>query len=117
MSFTANDGDVLKDVFDASSEIMEFISGMDEVSFDQDRRTQRAVLHALTIIGEAVKRLSREFRDGHASVDWSAIAGTRDILVHHYQKVDLSEVWRMASSDIPKLNQYIQPLIPPEEDA
>lgn len=117
MSSTNRDSDSLKDIFDAASDVIRFLEGFDQSSFEQDRRTQRAVLHALVVVGEAVKRLSIGFTAAHAEIPWTAIAGARDVLIHQYRDVDLSEVWYMATVDVPLLRNYIDPLIPSEEDA
>ncbi len=39
----------------------------------------------------------------------------RDKLIHAYETVDLDEVWKTASADIPDLFVYLQPLLPSEE--
>lgn len=78
-----------------------------------DTKTQSAVLHQLLIIGEAVKRISPEFRSAHPEVPWKLIAGTRDKLIHFYEGVDLEEVWKMVTSDLPQLISHIEPLVPP----
>jgi uncharacterized protein with HEPN domain len=70
------------------------------------------VLHQLLVIGEAVKRLSPEFREVHPGVPWKLIAGTRDKLIHFYEGVDLEEVWRMLTSDLPELIRQIEPSAP-----
>ena len=43
-----------------------------------------AVAQKLTIVGEAVARLSQEIRERHNSVPWADIVGLRNILVHEY---------------------------------
>jgi len=50
--------------------------------------------------GEAAKRVSPESRDHLPSLDWKAICGMRDVLIHDYIGVDLDEVWNVASSRI-----------------
>ncbi len=45
-------------------------------------------MYQLTVIGEAVKRLSSEFRLANAEIPWSDIAGMRDHLIHAYDLVD-----------------------------
>jgi uncharacterized protein with HEPN domain len=41
------------------------------------------------MIGEAAKRVSTEAPGRLLSLDWKAICGTRDVLIHHYIGVDL----------------------------
>jgi uncharacterized protein with HEPN domain len=55
-------------------------------------KTQSAVLHQLLVIGEAVKRLSQDFRRDHPEIPFALIAGMRDKLIHEYDDVDLEEV-------------------------
>lgn len=47
-----------------------------------------AVLRNLAVIGEAVRSLPRETRDGMPDVPWAAIAGLRNIVVHEYFRVN-----------------------------
>jgi uncharacterized protein with HEPN domain len=91
---------------------IEFKGAADKAEFLADAKTQSAVLHQLLIIGEAVKRLSPEFRAAHPEVPWKLIAGTRDKLIHFYEGVDLEQVWRMVTSDLPALIRLIEPLAP-----
>ncbi len=67
------------------------------------------------VMGEAVKRLSAEFREGYAAVPWSLIAGMRDNSIHGYDIVDLEEVWRTAEMDVPELLAMIEPMLTQEE--
>jgi uncharacterized protein with HEPN domain len=83
---------------------------VEKLEFLEDAKTQSAVLHQLLIIGEAVKRISLEFRSEHPEVPWKLIAGTRDKLIHFYEGVDLEEVWKMVASDLPELIRLIEPL-------
>lgn len=36
------------------------------------------MLYQITILGEAVKRLSQAYRQSHSEIEWKAIAGMRD---------------------------------------
>jgi len=99
----------------AAQLILAFIEGMNKAAFDADLKTQSAVLHQLMVIGEAVKRLSPEFRESHSDIPWSAIAGMRDHLIHGYDIVDLEEVWKTATVDLPSLLAALEPLVPPQE--
>jgi uncharacterized protein with HEPN domain len=67
------------------------------------------------VIGEAVKRLSEEFRARHPEIPWARIAGMRDKLIHQYDAVDLDEVWKTVTKDIAPLISFLEPLVPPEK--
>lgn len=106
------DDAALVDIRTAARLVLEFTAEYDRSAFFADVKTQSAVMHQLLIIGEAVKRLSSEFRAAHAAIPWSQIAGLRDILIHHYDRVDLEEVWKTVTADIGALLSYVDPLAP-----
>jgi uncharacterized protein with HEPN domain len=103
---------VLLDIARAARLVLEFKEGLGKAAFLQDLKTQSAVLHQLMVMGEAVKRLSPDFRAEHSEIPWPLIAGMRDNLIHGYDIVDLDEVWRTAETDVPELLRLIEPLLP-----
>ena len=102
----------LLDIFAAGQLIQEFIDGIDEAVFLEDRKTQSAVLHQILILGEATKRISQDYRQAHPEIPWRLMAGMRDVVIHAYESIDLAEVWNTASQDIPSLMAQIEPLVP-----
>jgi uncharacterized protein with HEPN domain len=108
------DAGSLVDMLKAARKVVEYATGLDESSFLGSSRDQDAILRQLTIVGEAAKRMSEEFRTSHPEVPWRRVAGFRDVVVHDYFKVDLEEVWRIVQGDVPVLIQLIEPLVPPE---
>ncbi len=104
----------LLDMLKAARKVVEYATGLDESSFMASSRDQDAILRQLTIVGEAAKRVSEEFRTSHPEVPWRRVAGFRDVVVHDYFKVDIEEVWRIVQGDVPSLIAVIEPLVPPE---
>lgn len=102
---------VLLDIVRAAELILEFSAGMDETAFLNDVKTQSAILHQLMVLGEAVKRLSSDFRTDHPQIPWALIAGMRDILIHGYDIVDLEEVWQTVVMDMPELLREVRGLL------
>ncbi|MCU0772387.1 MAG: DUF86 domain-containing protein [Verrucomicrobia bacterium] len=100
------------DILAAARHIREFAAGFDRTQFDADLRTQSAVLHQIIVLGEAVKRLSDEFRQAHPLIPWAQIAGMRDRCVHGYDNVDLDLVWEVVSTHAPQLAEYLQKVVP-----
>jgi uncharacterized protein with HEPN domain len=69
---------------------------------------QDAVIRNIEVIGEAAKRVSAEARGALRPIDWRAICGMRDVLIHDYIGVDIDEVWNVAVSRIPELEATLQ---------
>ncbi len=56
-----------------------------EVSWDEfseDETLKRAFVRSIEVIGEATKNLSTDIRDRYPEVNWRAMAGMRDQLIH-----------------------------------
>ncbi len=104
----------LLDIAKSTRLVATFIQDVTKEAFLKDLKTQSSVLYQLIIMGEAVKRLSHEFRAQHPGVPWSLVAGMRDHLIHGYDLVDWDEVWKTATSDVPGLLAQIEPLLPTE---
>lgn len=102
----------LLDVAQFAQNIQQLMQGVDRRRFESDLRTQSAILYQLTVLGEAVKRLSAEFRQQHPEIEWRAIAGMRDKVAHQYDRIDLDIVWETVQRDIPELSTRLVPLLP-----
>ena len=77
-------------------------------AFTASEELQDAVIRNVEVIGEAAKRVSSEARSHFPSLDWKAICGMCDVLIHDYIGVDLDEVWNVASSRIPELQAALE---------
>lgn len=72
---------------------------------------QDMVIRRLEIIGEAVRKLPKEFRKTHSGIDWQNPAGMRSVLIHGYFEVDLAVVWDTISNDLPPFKEQIKKLL------
>lgn len=79
--------------------------------FLKDTKTQDAILRRLEIIGEAAKRLPDAFRNRYAEIPWRRIAGFRDVGIHHYDRLDMQEIWRIVEREAPALLQQVRALL------
>ena len=99
----------LLDILLMAQDARDFIRHHTRESFASDRQCQYAVIRCLEVIGEVSKRLSPETRQKYSSVEWTAMARMRDMLIHSYGKVDLDDVWETVSQDIPRLVAALEP--------
>jgi len=106
----------LFDILECSKNCIEFTKGMDLELFENDLKTSSAVLHQIMIIGEAVKRLGNEFTSSYHVLPWKEIAGTRDILIHHYEEADNFVVWNIVVKDLPSVIVEVEKILKGLED-
>jgi uncharacterized protein with HEPN domain len=105
----------LLDIARAARLVLDFIEGLDKAAFLEDIKTQSSVSHQLMIMGEAAKRLSGDFRSHYPEIPWTLIAGMRDKLIHGYDIVDLDEVWKTVTQDVPDLLNWLEAHLPKDE--
>jgi uncharacterized protein with HEPN domain len=102
---------LLQDIVDGIERIEEYVDGLSAADFAQDEKGQDAVLLRLQVIGQAVKSLPVDFRSAHPEVSWREAAGTRDVIVHEYFRIDLGLIWDTVHSDLPTLKAHVQRII------
>jgi uncharacterized protein with HEPN domain len=95
---------------DALDSIERYTNGGEQV-FLADEKTQDAVIYNLAIIGEVVKRLPMSLRKAHASIPWRNIAGTRDIVIHEYNKTEIPRIWNIVEHDLPALRRVVNDML------
>ncbi|WP_414543829.1 DUF86 domain-containing protein [Nostoc sp. CCY0012] len=115
---TANrDLESILDIHHYSQNTISFVSGMTKAEFVEDQKTIAAVMYAIAVMGEATKRLSKEFREQHSHLPWKQLAGLRDHLIHDYKNIDLDILWDVVSVEIPALLVNLAPLLPKQEES
>ena len=105
-----HEASLLKDILAAIGKIEGITAATPEESFFGDEVLQAAVLHHLTVIGEAANRLPQEFKDRHPDVPWHRIVGLRHRVVHDYFDVDLDLVWTIVETELPQLAAQLSDL-------
>jgi uncharacterized protein with HEPN domain len=102
---------LLLDMLLAAREAINFLQGIAQEEFLQDRMRQLAVIKSIEVIGEAAARISVEFRKFHGELPWSEIIGMRNRLVHGYFEVNLVRVWQTVIKDLPHLILALEKLV------
>ena len=80
-------------------------------SFIADQDKKRGVVRSLEIIGEAAKRIPADVKYKWQGIEWKAIAGMRDKLIHDYAEVDYDIVWNAVQYKIPELKTQIEKIL------
>lgn len=105
-----NDRMLLEDIQEAIAIVLQYTPDA-RSAFDADPPLQSHLIRHIQIIGEAAWRLSDAFKNQHPEVPWRRIAAMRHVLVHDYFRVDLDQVWIVATIDIPALQPQLDAIV------
>ncbi|GIO36817.1 DUF86 domain-containing protein [Paenibacillus antibioticophila] len=100
----------LTHILECIENIFEFTQTGKEEFFRQ-RIIQDAVIRNLEIMGEATKKISKEYRNQYLNIPWREMAGLRDVLIHDYFGVDIQAVWSVVKNELPGLHKQIKVLL------
>jgi uncharacterized protein with HEPN domain len=108
----------LADISDAAAQVGKAVEALERAEADGDDDDARlafdALLYRLVVIGEAVKALPAYLLDQHPQIPWREIAKLRDLLAHHYYRVDAQVIRRTVESPMTDLRNAVAQLIAEE---
>lgn len=80
--------------------------------FENDIKTQDAVIRRLEIIGEASSKISIETQNTYSDLPWQKMKGMRNFLIHEYDDIDLKIVWDTVFNNLPPLISELKKILP-----
>lgn len=99
----------MEHIITAVENIEDFTVDMTFAQFKADKRTYFAVVKNIEIIGEAVYKLTNEFKDSEPELPWTLMEKMRHVLVHDYYNISAEVVWDVVTVDLPSIKpQLIQ---------
>ncbi|MEX2430470.1 MAG: DUF86 domain-containing protein [Dehalococcoidia bacterium] len=105
----------LLDMLLAARRIQEYTQGKSKEDFLTDSLLEYGTRYLIMVIGEAARRVSPSARAELPGIDWPEIIGTRNVVVHQYDNVELDTLWDIVQNDLPRLIETLGPLVPPDE--
>lgn len=103
MSFAPRE--YLRHILAEANYLLEHSRNISRTEYVQSDTLRRAFVRSLEIIGEAAKNVPDTLRRQHPTVDWRAMAGLRDRLIHGYFGVDHDLVWDVITNKVPELQR------------
>ena len=97
----------LEDIKESIKKIEKYTKGMSFAVFARDMRTIDAVVRNISVIGEAVKNISKETKSKNPEISWREIIGMRNKVIHEYFGIDEEILWKTIKEDIPIFKKQI----------
>ena len=88
-------------MLDHAREAISLVDAKTETDFTESRLLQLGLVRLIEIIGEAAGRVSPETRHRFVDVPWQQIIGMRNRLIHGYDAIDLTVLWRTVTWSCP----------------
>lgn len=117
---TRSPRDRLDDIAEAARRVGRAVDVLEQAEArgadDEAQLAFDALLYRLVVIGEAVKALPAELLARQPQVPWSEIARLRDLLAHHYYRVDAQIIRRTVETPLGELREAVAQLLTAGQD-
>lgn len=107
MRETIKDKTRLLHILKAIQKVEEYVEGKNKRQLLDSSLHLHATAYNIQIIGEAIYKLTKEFKESHPNTPWRVIEKMRHILVHDYFAVDVEIMWLVITEDLPLLKRQI----------
>lgn len=104
----------LRHIMDEIEYLIDRSANLTKEDFLDDETLKRAFVRSIEIIGEAVKKIPPDFKQKYLYIEWRAMAGMRDKLIHDYFGIDYEIVWDVVTNKIPTLRLKIKEILDKE---
>ena len=101
----------LNHILDEIAYLIDQQERLDWETYIRDETLKRAFVRSIEIIGEASKKIPQDIKNQYPHIEWKAITGMRDKLVHDYFGVDHELVWDVVKHKIPTLHKQISEIV------
>ena len=101
----------LQHILEATNVLVDYVERHTLEEAQSDPVIYFGLVKHVEIIGEAVYKLTFQYRAKHDEINWDDIERMRHVLVHGYYKIRPRQLWETISVNIPQLKPIIEKLI------
>lgn len=103
--------DNIEDMLQACEDIEKVVHEITFKDFESDMLKYRTVERLFEILGEAANRIPKELQEKYPDIPWKNIIGMRNIIIHTYERVDISTLWGAAKKDLLSLSETLKNIL------
>ncbi|MDN6486990.1 DUF86 domain-containing protein [Ancrocorticia populi] len=96
------------DIQSAIARSLRYVDSLDDADTDIADMAVDAIERNIAVIGEAVRHLPDSVTQALPEIDWAAIRGMRNILIHEYFGVDNVVLREVVTSELGPLNTALK---------
>ncbi len=104
----------IRHILDETEYLTTQSKGLNKETYLKNETLKRAFVRSIEVIGEASKKVSPDLKNRYPNIEWKAIAGMRDRLIHDYFGVDHDIVWDVIRNKIPDLHNTLLEILKQE---
>ena len=105
----------LRHMLDAAREATHSVAGHSRSELESNVVWTLGLVKCIEIIGEAAGRIGKETQAKYAGIPWTEIVAMRNRLVHAYFDIDLDQLWKTITEDLPPLVADLENALKKEE--
>jgi uncharacterized protein with HEPN domain len=101
----------IADILEAVQDALAITQGMNYDNFSQDKRTLKAVLYNLAVIGEAARRVPEEVTARYPAIPWREMGDMRNVVIHEYFGIDTKILWETIANELPSIENQLKGIL------
>lgn len=106
----------IQHMLDAAREALKSTQDRTRADLEQSPVWTLGLVKCVEIIGEAASHVTQDTRIRHPEVPWIQIVAMRHRLVHAYFDLDLDQVWKTVTEDLPPLVAELERVLAPRDE-
>lgn len=103
-------------MIDAAREALRSATKHTRADLDRDHVWVLGLVKCVEIVGEAASRVSEGTKQRCPQIPWAQIVAMRNRLVHVYFDIDLDQVWKAVTEDLPPLVGDLEKILAAEKE-
>jgi uncharacterized protein with HEPN domain len=107
----ASEADRLRHILEEADAVAGYVAGRSEADFLRERLLRDAIERCLERISEASRHVSEATKAKRPEIPRREVATIGNVLRHGYDGVRPTEIWRIATHDLPPLRVAILALL------
>lgn len=98
-------------MLDHAIEASEMIQNRSREDLDTDRMLNLSLVRLMEVVGEASRRVPRDFRSRYPDVPWRQTSDLRNRLIHVYDEINFDTLWEVIRDEVPPLIEQLEAIL------